>query len=105
MLIDVSMNGKRLFEWEGDVDAIARIDNETQRIAEIGNITPQVLWQSALLAIDRHGGGLCSPNPEAEMMVVMWGLISAPTHDPNHPGLVRDYLGKQDYFGFNIYVD
>ena len=103
-MINVAFDGKKLFEWEGDADAVARIDQETRRIARLANISPQSLWQSALVHIDENGRRLFTSNQDAEMMVVTWGLVTMPTKHPVHPGVFGDYLELWD-FDFNIVID
>jgi hypothetical protein len=103
MLINVAFDGEKLFEWEGDAEAVASIDQEVIRIAKLGNVEPTVLAQSALVHIKRKGGFITS-NPQDEMMMVIWLLISMPTGDPDRPGLYRDYLEMWN-FDFDIKVD
>ncbi|MHC2522793.1 hypothetical protein [Bradyrhizobium diazoefficiens] len=103
MLIKVAFGGKKLFEWEGGPDAIARIDDEALRIAKLGNVSPEALAQSMIRHISRKGG-FCAPNSEAEMILVTWLLISQPTNNPDRPGLIRDYLDAWN-FDFDIRVN
>ena len=91
MLIKVAFDGKKLFEWEGDADAVARIDEEMIRIAKLADAKPDDLSQPALAGI-MSNGGFSTSNPEAEMMVVVWSLIALPTGLPDRPGRCRDYL-------------
>jgi hypothetical protein len=103
MLVTVAINGEKLFEWEGNADAVSHIDEAAARIASIGNVTLQALWESVLLNIVRSKG-FSSSNPEAEMMLVLWGIISTPTDDPDHPGAFRHYMSAWD-FNFDIEID
>jgi hypothetical protein len=103
MLINVAFDGKKMFDWEGDAGAIARIDEEMLRIAKLGNATPSDLSQPTLTGISRNGG-FFTPNPQVEVMIVVWTLISMPTGDPDRPGLVRDYLEAWN-FDFDIEID
>jgi hypothetical protein len=99
MLINVAFEGNKLFKWEGDADAIAKIDQEVVRIAKLGDVEPEVLGLSMLFNVGQEG--FSSANPDAEMMFVIWMLISLPTGLPNHPGYYRDYIGAWD-FDFDI---
>lgn len=103
MLINVAFGGSKLFEWEGDAEAVAKIDQEVHRIAKHVAIEPAVLAQSAVLHIGREGG-FVTPNRESEMMLVIWMLISQPTGYSDRPGICRDYLEMWD-FDFDVTVN
>jgi hypothetical protein len=103
-LIKVAFDGEKIFEWQGNADTLAQIDQETTRIAELAHTSPRALWQSTLVGIRQNGGRYFTPNPKAEMMVVIWGLMALPTHDPDHPGVFGDHLDLQN-FDFNIKID
>jgi hypothetical protein len=101
MLIKVAFDGKKLFEWEGDADAVARIDEEVSRIAKANDMSPEALSLSIINAIMNNGGFLKAEgddvgddynNHETQMMVVIWLLIALPTGLPDRPGRCRDYL-------------
>jgi len=103
-LINVAFDGKKIFEWKGNADTLALIDQETTRMAKLAHTSPQALWQSTLVGIKQNGGRYFSPNPKAEMMVVTWGLMALPTHHPDHPGVFGDYIDLWN-FDFNIRID
>ena len=73
-------------------------------MAESLNVSPQSLWQSALLHINENGGRLFTSNREAEMAIVTWGLLMGKTQHLDHPGVFADYLEAWD-FDFNIVID
>lgn len=100
MPINVFINGKKLFDWTGNSDDVARMDQEVARIAGLGNHPPEKVVASAV----RHTvtkGGFFSNNPSAEMLFVMWWLLWMPTSHPHHPGRYRDYIELWD-FNFDI---
>jgi hypothetical protein len=103
-MIVVAFNGVKLFDWQGDADALARINEETSRLATAMNITMELLWQSALRQIHNNGGNLFTSNEHAEMMVITWGLLATPTQDPNRPGTFGDYVGLWDLH-FDVKID
>jgi hypothetical protein len=103
-MINVAFDGQKLFNWQGDADAVARIDQETKKIARSFNVSPQGLWQLTLVNIDQNGRRFFTSNREAEMMIVTWGLVTMPTKNPDHPGVFGDYLGLWD-FDFDIQID
>jgi hypothetical protein len=41
----VAINGKSLFEWEGDVAEAAKIEEQVREISKLGNTTPDILAQ------------------------------------------------------------
>jgi len=64
-LINVAFDGKKLFEWQGNADTLAQIDQETTKIAKLAHTSPQALWQSTLVGIKQNGGRYFSHNSEA----------------------------------------
>jgi len=103
-MINVSFDGRKLFNWEGGATEVAEMDHRVTQIAALGNVSPEILWQSTLSSIAEKGGRFFSGNPEAEMMIVISGLLSMPTHHPDHPGHCRDYL-EMSNFDFDIKID
>jgi hypothetical protein len=104
-LINVAFDGKKIFEWQGNADTLAQINQETTRMAKLAHTSPQALWQSTLVGIKQNGGRYFTANPKAEMLVVTWGLMALPTHRPDHPGVFGDYLDDPWNFDFNIKID
>jgi hypothetical protein len=100
MLIDVSVKGKKLFEWEGDAAAVARIDEEVNRLAKVNDVTTEALAHTLFDNIVNKGS-FFEPNKEAQMMIMIWELISLPTGKPDRPGRCRDYVEAWD-FSFDI---
>jgi hypothetical protein len=74
-ILNIAFNGKELFDWEGDNAAVASLDQEVRGMAKRGNTDPMVLWQSELLHIVKNDGRFFTPNPQVEMMIVIWGLL------------------------------
>jgi hypothetical protein len=103
-MIKVSLNGRKLFEWKGEPKEAAQIEQDVVKIAALSNENPETLWRKTLVAIAANGGRFFSGLPHAEFMVVISGLLSLPTHHPDHPGRCRDYL-KVSNFDFDIKID
>jgi hypothetical protein len=103
-MITVAFDGAKLFDWQGDSDAVARINEETRRLAEAIAMTRESLWQTVLRQIHNNGGNLFTANEQAEMMVVTWGLLASPTQLPDRPGTFGDYVALWD-FHFDIKID
>jgi len=104
-LINVAFDGKKIFEWQGNADTLAQINQEATRMANVAHTSPRALWQSTLVGIKQNGGRYFTPNPKAEMLVVTWGLMALPTHNPDRPGVFGDYLEGPWNFDFNIKID
>jgi hypothetical protein len=102
-LINVAFDGKKIFEWQGNADTLAQIEQETTRIAKLANTSRRTLWQSTLVGIKQNGGRYFTSNPKAEMLVVTWGLMALPTQQPDYPGVFGDYLDQN--FDFNVKID
>jgi hypothetical protein len=104
MIINVSFDGRKLFNWEGGTAEATKIEEDVGEVAALANMTPETLWQSTLAKIAANGGWVFSGNPEPEMMIVIAGLLALPTHHPDHPGHCRDYLEVSN-FDFDIKND
>ena len=100
MLINVAFNGKKLFEWEGDADAVARIDAEINRLAKANDVSPEALSYTMLDNITSKGRFLKGGH-ETQMMILVWTLIGMPTGYPDRPGKCRDYLEAWN-FDFDV---
>jgi hypothetical protein len=102
-MINAAFDGKKLFEWEGDAEAVERIDDAVVRIVKHSNVTPEILSQSIIVGIKRNGG-FFSPNPDTERMMVVWRVLRSPTNHPDHPGRYRDYIEAWN-FDFDFKFD
>jgi hypothetical protein len=103
MIINVSFDGRKLFNWEGGIAEATKIEKDVSEVAALGNMSPETLWQSTLAKIAANGGRVFSGNPEPEMMIVIAGLLALPTHHPDRPGHCRDYL--ESNFDFDVKND
>src|SRR3954463_1165218 len=90
MIINVSFDGRRLFNWEGGIAEATKIEKDVSEVAALGNMSPETLWQSTLAKIAANGGRVFSGNPEPEMMIVIAGLLALPTHLPARPRNLPD---------------
>ena len=73
MIINVSFDGRKLFNWEGGTAEATKIEEDVGEVAALANMTPETLWQSTLAKIAANGGWVFSGNPEPEMMIVIAG--------------------------------
>jgi hypothetical protein len=99
MTINVSINGKKLFDWTGNTDDVQNIDNEMGKMAAIAESTPEQLAHSVVAHVVRAGGFFSETR--GEMLPLTWLLLSRPTEHPDHPGFCRDYIEAWD-FEFDI---
>ena len=98
MLIKVAFDGKKLFEWEGDTDAVKRIDRAVADLAEllpIPGAKAKDLSQPTLAGILKNGGFFTNKH-QAEMMIVIWTVIEL-SAGQGRPGRIRDYLEAWDF--------
>lgn len=100
MLINVYVNGQKLFDWACSSGDIARIDRDLASIANSHNLRPEELAESAVRRIVSKGG-FFSTVPELEMVCVIYWLLEKPTNQPGRPGRWRDYIELWD-FNFEI---
>ena len=101
--IRVAFAGKPLFEWEGDTTEVKNVEDAIQMLAAQGNVEPEALVHGVMRGIARRGNLLTS-DQKVEMMAVIYFLLRAQTHHPDHPGLYRDYVPVRD-FTFDIYCN
>ena len=105
--VNIAINGRRLFEWEGGPDEIDRTMDAVARLAAKAAVSEMSLTQSAVLHIAQREGRFLPGDgvaQETQMMMLLWFVLSQPTQHPDHPGLYRDYVPVWD-FDFNIMPD
>src|SRR5258705_1545396 len=103
-MINISINSKKMFDWDGDADAVARIDQEMARLAAKGNTTPQALAHSMLRVLFDQGRFIPTADQEFQMMMLTWLVLTMPTHHPDHPGRFCDYIAVWN-FDFDVCDD
>src|SRR4051812_33091637 len=96
-MLSVAINGNKLFDWEEEEGAVARIEEEMGRLAAHGNVTKQALAQSLLLHVVSTGRPLEGADPQIQMIMLAWLVLETPTQHPDHPGRVRDYVGVWNF--------
>src|SRR3954447_15968068 len=60
MIINVSFDGRKLFNWEGGIAEATKIEKDVSEVAALGNMSPETLWQSTLAKIAANGRALAS---------------------------------------------
>jgi hypothetical protein len=113
-MINISFDGRKLFDWEGTSAELANVEQEVEQLARLHDQDHQELAEAMAFHmahqrgfIPREAGGLeVSPQELEEgravqMAVVLWWLLEKPTTHPDHPGKFRDYIDVWD-FDFNL---
>jgi hypothetical protein len=96
-MINVSINGNKLFDWEGSAEEAAKLDKEMSELARSGGMTPERLAKCITYNIVQRGG----IEFEDDVPILLWQVLSQPTGDPDYPGLFRDHIDAWD-FDFDI---
>jgi hypothetical protein len=105
-MIKVAFEGQKLFDWEGNAKDVPVINREVTRLATLAGASPQRLLERTLSGMKNHNGSFFGPKEamQAELMIVLWGVLAMPTHHPRYPGSFADYLETRE-FEFDIKVD
>jgi hypothetical protein len=99
MTINVSINGNKLFEWEGNAEEVGEIDEWVRELARDKGVTPELVAQAAMVGVLKNGRLRTFTRRDA---ILVWKLLSQPTGNPDHPGFYRDYIEVWD---FDIDID
>ena len=98
-MINVSIKGKKLFDWEGSAEEAAKLDEGMRELASDNGVTPEQLQHSVVASVLKHGRFVSQSR--GEMPILTWMLLSGPTRHPDHPGIYRDYIEAWE-FDFDI---
>jgi hypothetical protein len=98
-IINVSINGNKLFKWEGSAEDAGKLDEAVKELARNNGMTPEQLGDSAAVYVLKSGDFVTQSR--GEMPILVWMLLSKPTGNPDHPGIFRDYIEVWD-FDFDI---
>jgi hypothetical protein len=101
MIINVSLNGNKLFDWEGSAEEVAKLDEGVRELARDNDVTPEQLGVSAVHYVLKRGGLLPEAETTGEMQILVWQMLSQSTGNPELPGFFRDYIAEFD-FDFDI---
>ena len=101
MTVSVTINGIGLFEWTGTAAEVGNIDGWVRALARDKGVTPELVAQRALVDVLTDGRLRAFTRRDA---ILLWMLLTQPTHNPDRPGLYRDYVEAWD-FDFDICND
>jgi hypothetical protein len=77
--INVSINGRKLFDWEGSAAEAAKLDEEMRAVARKGGVTPASLANTVVALVLEQGG----IELHGEMPLLVWTLLSHPDRWPD----------------------
>ena len=104
MQVNVSMDGEKLFNWEGGAAEVAKLDAELTQITKAEGYNPIDVAKAALVQIKRNGGLRDSSALRGgEMRFVLLMLMNMESTNDERPGLIRDYIDVWN-FDFDIEV-
>jgi hypothetical protein len=98
-IIKIALDGKPLFNWEGDESKLRNIQENLPRGAAHVGLSPQQLASVSMAEMIKQGG-ILSGNDAAsgmQMMAVIWYVLEQETGHPEHPGKLADYVGTVDF--------
>jgi hypothetical protein len=104
MTINVSINGRKVFDWEGSAAEAAKLDVEMRAIARANGMTPEQLGVSVVHYAVKRDGLLPKAESTGEMQALVWQMLSQPTDNPKFPGFFRDHIEEWD-FNFDLSRD
>ena len=103
----IAVDGKPIFVWDGDDDAIAKILENYPRGARGVGVTPEALADSTIVHLRKGTSLLKSADDpggqEMLMMGVVWRILTSETGNAERPGKISTYAANTD-FNVNIEV-
>ena len=101
MTVSVTINGISLFGWTGTAAEVGEIGELVRRLARDWGVPPELVAQSAIAGALKNGRLRTFTRRDA---VLLWMLLTQPTHNPDRPGFYRDYIEVWD-FDFDVSGD
>ena len=101
MTVSVTINGIGLFGWTGTAAEVGNIDGWVRALARDKGVTPELVAQRALVDVLTDGRLRAFTRRDA---ILLWMLLTQPTHNPDRPGFYRDYIEVWD-FDFDVSGD
>ncbi len=101
-VINVAINGRKLFEWEGIASELWKIEREIVPLAEQHGTNPDAFVHQVIRDLAKRGDSAL-PLEQGEMVWLMYFVTQTPL-DHDHPGHCRDYIELWD-FDFDIQYD
>ena len=96
--IAIAVDGKQVFNWQGDEVEAKQILKDFRRAARHAGLTPEEFSDNCVKHL--RDGRLLSEGrvgQEMQMMGVVWRILETETNDPEHPGKFADYIGNRNF--------
>jgi hypothetical protein len=96
---EVSVDGSKIFTWEGDREVVENVREAVPRGAKDAGVTEDQLADMSIHLLIKEGH-LISTDPvgqEMQMMAIVWRILETETGNPNHPGKIASYVGGADF--------
>ena len=95
--IRVAIDGEPLFTWSGDETAVAETLEAFPKIAHRVGKTAEEFSHDCLANLGLLPELEKEASQEVQMMAVIWRILKADTHHPEHPGKIADYVGAVNF--------
>jgi hypothetical protein len=94
--LTIAINGKRLFEGEGEAAEVEAVEQQVRAVADSGNMTADSIAEIAVVGIAERGG-LMQPVMEVELLALVYFVLNLPIDEADRPGRIRDYIPRYDF--------
>jgi hypothetical protein len=97
--IKVAMNGKQIFDWDGDAEAIKNILEQFPCAMREQGVSPENAAQSCIFHMGKKAGVLHSTpaGEQMQMMGAIWFVLGLDTNNPEHPGKIAHYVATTNF--------
>jgi hypothetical protein len=96
--IKIAVDGKPLFNWQGDEAAVANILEAFPRGAKGVGQSAEAFAQTCMYhLLDGRLASSDKVGQEMQMMGVTWLILTRDTGHPDHPGKIGDYVPHTDF--------
>jgi hypothetical protein len=103
--IEIAVDGKPIFNWEGNTAEVERILEMFPRAARNVGLSATEFAANCVMPLSK--GKLLSSEPvgqEMQMMGVIWFILEQDTGNAEHPGKVGAYVSNTD-FAVDFHID
>jgi hypothetical protein len=97
MIIEVSLRGEPLFEYEADDVEIEKLMEEFEDLAATVGQPAMAVANSVLKSVSEKGLPSQDPERRGAMAWITYLLLHTDTHHPDHPGKYFDYAAAWDF--------
>jgi hypothetical protein len=95
---EIFVDGKSVFTWKGDQEAVEHIFEAFPGAAEHAGMTERQFADNCVHLLIEQGHIMSdSAGQEMQMMAILWRVLEAETGNPDHPGRIASYVGAADF--------